>query len=76
MAHPASDWTACFSSSGHKVLITGASKGIRTGIRIATRTRRFAGTVDVADAALLLASDASATVNGDLLMVEGGRTSV
>jgi enoyl-[acyl-carrier-protein] reductase (NADH) len=31
---------------------------------------------EIADAALFLASDASAMINGDLLMVEGGFTSV
>lgn len=44
--------------------------------RLATPARRFAETVEIADAALFLASDASAMVNGDLLMVEGGFTSV
>jgi NAD(P)-dependent dehydrogenase (short-subunit alcohol dehydrogenase family) len=44
--------------------------------RNATPARRFAEPVEVADAALYLASDASAMVNGALLMVEGGITSV
>jgi NAD(P)-dependent dehydrogenase (short-subunit alcohol dehydrogenase family) len=44
--------------------------------RQATPARRFAETVEIADAALFLASDASAMINGDLLMVEGGFTSV
>ena len=44
--------------------------------RNATPARRFAESVEVADAALYLASDASAMVNGALLMVEGGFTSV
>jgi len=44
--------------------------------RNATPARRFAEPVEVADAALYLASDASAMVNGALLMVEGGFTSV
>jgi NAD(P)-dependent dehydrogenase (short-subunit alcohol dehydrogenase family) len=44
--------------------------------RLATPARRFAETVEVADAALFLASSASDMVNGDLLMVEGGFTSV
>lgn len=44
--------------------------------RAATPARRFAEPVEVADAALYLASDASAMVNGALLMVEGGFTSV
>lgn len=44
--------------------------------RKATPARRFAEPVEVADAALYLASDASAMVNGALLMVEGGFTSV
>lgn len=44
--------------------------------RAATPARRFATPVEVADAALYLASDASAMVNGALLMVEGGFTSV
>ena len=44
--------------------------------RLATPARRFAETVEIADAALFLASDASAMINGDLLMVEGGFTSV
>lgn len=44
--------------------------------RLATPARRFAEVVEIADAALFLASDASAMVNGDLLMVEGGFTSV
>jgi NAD(P)-dependent dehydrogenase (short-subunit alcohol dehydrogenase family) len=44
--------------------------------RLATPARRFAEPVEVADAALYLASDASAMVNGALLMVEGGFTSV
>ena len=44
--------------------------------RKATPARRFAEAVEVADAALYLASDASAMVNGALLMVEGGFTSV
>jgi NAD(P)-dependent dehydrogenase (short-subunit alcohol dehydrogenase family) len=44
--------------------------------RRATPARRFAEPVEVADAALYLASDASAMVNGALLMVEGGFTSV
>lgn len=42
----------------------------------ATPARRFAEPVEVADAALYLASDASAMVNGATLMVEGGFTSV
>ncbi len=45
-------------------------------LRLATPARRFAEPVEVADAALYLASDASAMVNGALLMVEGGFTSV
>ena len=44
--------------------------------RDATPARRFAEPVEVADAALYLASDASGVVNGALLMVEGGFTSV
>jgi NAD(P)-dependent dehydrogenase (short-subunit alcohol dehydrogenase family) len=44
--------------------------------RAATPARRFAEPVEVADAALYLASEASAMVNGALLMVEGGFTSV
>ncbi len=44
--------------------------------RAATPARRFAEPVEVADAALYLASPASAMVNGALLMVEGGFTSV
>lgn len=44
--------------------------------RNATPARRFAEPVEVADAALYLASDAAAMVNGALLMVEGGFTSV
>jgi NAD(P)-dependent dehydrogenase (short-subunit alcohol dehydrogenase family) len=44
--------------------------------RNATPARRFAEPMEVADAALYLASDASAMVNGALLMVEGGFTSV
>jgi NAD(P)-dependent dehydrogenase (short-subunit alcohol dehydrogenase family) len=44
--------------------------------RNATPARRFAEPVEIADAALYLASDASAMVNGALLMVEGGFTSV
>ncbi len=44
--------------------------------RLATPARRFAETVEIADAALFLASDASAMINGDLIMVEGGFTSV
>lgn len=44
--------------------------------RLATPARRFAETVEIADAALFLASSASDMVNGDLLMVEGGFTSV
>ncbi|MGQ0564194.1 MAG: SDR family NAD(P)-dependent oxidoreductase [Gemmobacter sp.] len=44
--------------------------------RNATPARRFAEEVEIADAALYLASDASAMVNGALLMVEGGFTSV
>jgi NAD(P)-dependent dehydrogenase (short-subunit alcohol dehydrogenase family) len=44
--------------------------------RAATPARRFAEPVEVADAALYLASDASNMVNGALLMVEGGFTSV
>ena len=42
----------------------------------ATPARRFAEPVEVADMALFLASDASAMVNGALMMVEGGFTSV
>lgn len=42
----------------------------------ATPARRFAEPVEIADAALYLASSASDMVNGDLLMVEGGFTSV
>lgn len=45
-------------------------------LRLATPARRFAETQEVADAALFLASDASNMINGDLLMVEGGFTSV
>jgi NAD(P)-dependent dehydrogenase (short-subunit alcohol dehydrogenase family) len=44
--------------------------------RLATPARRFAEVREVADAALFLASSASDMVNGDLLMVEGGFTSV
>jgi NAD(P)-dependent dehydrogenase (short-subunit alcohol dehydrogenase family) len=44
--------------------------------RNATPARRFAEPVEVADAALYLASGASDMVNGALLMVEGGFTSV
>lgn len=44
--------------------------------RNATPARRFAEPVEVADAALYLASEASSMVNGALLMVEGGFTSV
>ncbi len=44
--------------------------------RNATPARRFAEPVEIADAALYLASPASGMVNGDLLMVEGGFTSV
>ena len=44
--------------------------------RKATPARRFAEPVEVADAALYLASSASDMVNGALLMVEGGFTSV
>lgn len=44
--------------------------------RNATPARRFAETTEIADAALYLASDASSMVNGALLMVEGGFTSV
>jgi NAD(P)-dependent dehydrogenase (short-subunit alcohol dehydrogenase family) len=44
--------------------------------RNATPARRFAEPLEVADAALYLASDASSMVNGALLMVEGGFTSV
>ena len=44
--------------------------------RNATPARRFAEPVEIADAALYLASEASAMVNGALLMVEGGFTSV
>ena len=42
----------------------------------ATPARRFAEPVEVADMALFLASDASNMVNGALMMVEGGYTSV
>ena len=42
----------------------------------ATPARRFAEAVEVADAALFLASSASDMVNGALLTVEGGYTSV
>lgn len=42
----------------------------------ATPARRFAEAVEVADAALYLASPASRMINGALLMVEGGFTSV
>lgn len=44
--------------------------------RNATPARRFAEPTEIADAALYLASDASSMVNGALLMVEGGFTSV
>jgi NAD(P)-dependent dehydrogenase (short-subunit alcohol dehydrogenase family) len=44
--------------------------------RNATPARRFAEPVEIADAALYLASPASGMVNGALLMVEGGFTSV
>lgn len=44
--------------------------------RLLTPARRFAEVTEVADAALFLASSASDMVNGDLLMVEGGFTSV
>ncbi|MEZ5797865.1 MAG: SDR family oxidoreductase [Paracoccaceae bacterium] len=45
-------------------------------LRLATPAQRFARPVEVADAALYLASGASDMVNGALLMVEGGFTSV
>jgi NAD(P)-dependent dehydrogenase (short-subunit alcohol dehydrogenase family) len=44
--------------------------------RNATPARRFAEPIEIADAALFLASGASDMVNGALLMVEGGFTSV
>jgi NAD(P)-dependent dehydrogenase (short-subunit alcohol dehydrogenase family) len=44
--------------------------------RMATPARRFAEPTEVADAALYLSSSASDMVNGCLLMVEGGFTSV
>ncbi len=44
--------------------------------RNATPARRFAEPVEIADAALFLASGASNMINGALLMVEGGFTSV
>ena len=45
-------------------------------LREATPARRFAETVEVADLALYLASPASGMVNGALVMIEGGFTSV
>jgi NAD(P)-dependent dehydrogenase (short-subunit alcohol dehydrogenase family) len=45
-------------------------------LRNATPARRFAEPVEIADAALFLASGASDMINGALLMVEGGFTSV
>jgi NAD(P)-dependent dehydrogenase (short-subunit alcohol dehydrogenase family) len=44
--------------------------------RHATPLRRFGETVEIADAALYLASPAAELINGDLLMLEGGFTSV
>ncbi|NAZ36094.1 SDR family NAD(P)-dependent oxidoreductase [Rubellimicrobium sp. CFH 75288] len=44
--------------------------------RLATPARRFAEVHEVAEAALFLASPASDMINGHLLMVEGGFTSV
>jgi NAD(P)-dependent dehydrogenase (short-subunit alcohol dehydrogenase family) len=38
--------------------------------------RRFAEVTEIADAAMFLASDGSAMVNGDLLMLEGGYISL
>ena len=45
-------------------------------LREATPARRFAETVEIADLALYLASPASGMVNGALVMIEGGFTSV
>ena len=42
----------------------------------ATPLRRFGEPVEIADAALYLASPAAELVNGSLLMLEGGYTSV
>jgi len=45
-------------------------------MRAATPARRFGETVEVADMALYLASPASGLVNGAVLMIEGGYSSV
>ncbi|NGQ89608.1 SDR family oxidoreductase [Rhodobacter sp. HX-7-19] len=45
-------------------------------MRAATPARRFGETVEVADMALYLASPASGLVNGALMMIEGGYSSV
>jgi NAD(P)-dependent dehydrogenase (short-subunit alcohol dehydrogenase family) len=45
-------------------------------MRAATPARRFGETVEVADMALYLASPASALVNGAIMMIEGGYSSV
>ena len=45
-------------------------------MRAATPARRFGETIEVADMALYLASPASALVNGAILMIEGGYSSV
>ena len=42
----------------------------------ATPLRRFGETVEIADLALYLASPASGLVNGALIMIEGGYSSV
>ena len=45
-------------------------------MRRATPLRRFGEPIEIADAALYLASNASALVNGEIMMIEGGYSSV
>ncbi|MDZ4067725.1 MAG: SDR family oxidoreductase, partial [Tabrizicola sp.] len=74
MASPTDPVTACQRALAEwgtiDILVNSA------GIANVAPARRFAEPVEIADAALYLASDASSMVNGALLMVEGGFTSV
>lgn len=67
-----------FAEAGADIVALGrdATDLAATAAELRIHGRRFAEPVEVADAALYQASDASRMVNGALLMLEGGFASV